>query len=66
MNHTGLRGVAACAHSRGRKFPFPPNSIKGEEEEKAVQTVFDFSGFNNNFKDDTTDDFELVSFLVVG
>ena len=42
------------------------NSIKGEEEEKAVQTVFDFSGFNNNFKDDTTDDFELVSFLVVG
>ena len=42
------------------------NSIKGEEEEKAVQTVFDFSGFNNNFKNDTTDDFELVSFLVVG
>ena len=42
------------------------NSIKGEEEEKAVQTVFDFSGFNNNFKDDTADDFELVSFLVVG
>ena len=41
-------------------------SIKGEEEEKASQTVFDFLGFNNSFKNDTADDFELISFLVVG
>ncbi len=41
-------------------------SIKGEEEEKASQTVFDILGFNNSFKNDTADDFELISFLVVG
>ena len=41
-------------------------SIKGEEEEKASQTVFDILGFNNSFKNDTIDDFELISFLVVG
>lgn len=40
-------------------------SIKGEEESKAVKSVFDFSGFNNAFADETTDDFELISFLVV-
>ncbi len=40
-------------------------SIKGEEEAKAVQTVFDFSGFNNAFADENADDFELISFLVV-
>jgi superfamily II DNA or RNA helicase len=40
-------------------------SIKGEEESKAVQAMFDFSGFNNSFADETVDDFELVSFLVV-
>lgn len=39
-------------------------SIKGEEESKAVQTVFDFGGFNNAFANETTDDFELISFLV--
>lgn len=39
-------------------------SIKGEEESKAVQNVFDFSGFNNAFANETADDFELVSFLV--
>ena len=38
--------------------------IKGEEESKAVQTVFDFGGFNNAFANETTDDFELISFLV--
>jgi len=40
-------------------------SIKGEEEEKAFQATFDFSGFNNSFAEETTDDFELISFLVV-
>ena len=40
-------------------------SIKGEEESKATQLMFDFSGFNNAFADETADDFELVSFLVV-
>lgn len=41
------------------------SSIKGDEEEKAIQTVFDFGGFNNTFADETADDFELISFLVV-
>lgn len=40
-------------------------SIKGEEESKAVQMMFDFGGFNNAFAEETADDFELISFLVV-
>ena len=40
-------------------------SIKGEEESKAVQMILDFGGFNNAFANETADDFELVSFLVV-
>lgn len=40
-------------------------SIKGEEEFKAVQMMFDFGGFNNAFAGETADDFELISFLVV-
>ena len=40
-------------------------SIKGEEESKALQMMFDFGGFNNAFAEETADDFELVSFLVV-
>lgn len=40
-------------------------SIKGEEEEKAVQTIFDFGGFNNTFASQSVEDFELISFLVV-
>lgn len=40
-------------------------SIKGEEESKATQMMFDFGGFQNSFANETTDDFELVSFLVV-
>lgn len=39
-------------------------SIKGEEESKAAQMIFDFGGFNNAFANETTDDFELISFLV--
>lgn len=41
------------------------NSIKGQEEENAMQSVFDFGGFDNSFADETADDFELISFLVV-
>ena len=40
-------------------------SIKGEEESKATQLMFDFGRFNNAFADETADDFELISFLVV-
>ena len=40
-------------------------SIKGEEESKAAQMMFDFGGFQSSFANETTDDFELVSFLVV-
>ncbi len=40
-------------------------SIQGDEESKAVQKMFDFGGFNNVFADESVDDFELVSFLVV-
>lgn len=40
-------------------------SIKGEEEGKAEQTIFDFGGFNNSFANESVDDFELISFLVV-
>ena len=38
-------------------------SIK--EESKATQLMFDFGGFNNAFAEETADDFELISFLVV-
>ncbi|MCC5911432.1 MAG: DEAD/DEAH box helicase family protein [Clostridiaceae bacterium] len=40
-------------------------SIQGEEEENAEQTIFDFGGFNNDFANESEDDFELISFLVV-
>ena len=40
-------------------------SIKGTEEKKAVQSIFDFGGFNNDFANESEDDFELISFLVV-
>lgn len=40
-------------------------SIKGEEESKAAQLMFDFSGFNNSFAEETADDFELISFLII-
>lgn len=41
------------------------DSIQGQEEEKAEQTIFDFGGFNNSFENESADDFELISFLVV-
>lgn len=40
-------------------------SIQGEEEKQAEQSIFDFSGYKNPFALETTDDFELVSFLVI-
>jgi len=39
-------------------------SIQGDESQKAQKSIFDFSGFNNPFAEETADDFELVSFLV--
>ena len=41
------------------------NSIQGKESEKAKQTIFSFEGFDNPFANETQDDFELVSFLVL-
>lgn len=40
-------------------------SIKGIEEVKAIQSIFDFGGFSNDFANESEDDFELISFLVV-
>ena len=40
-------------------------SIQGEEESKAVKMMFDFGGFDNAFAEESVDDFELISFLVV-
>jgi superfamily II DNA/RNA helicase len=39
-------------------------SIQGDEGKKAQASIFDFSGFDNPFAGETTDDFELISFLV--
>jgi hypothetical protein len=39
-------------------------SIQGDENKKAQASIFDFSGFNNPFAEESADDFELVSFLV--
>lgn len=39
-------------------------SIQGDERQKAQASIFDFSGFDNPFAGETTDDFELVSFLI--
>ena len=41
------------------------DSIQGDEGKKAQASIFDFGGFNNPFAEETADDFELVSFLVV-
>lgn len=40
-------------------------AITGEEDRNAQASVFDFSGYNNEFANAGSDDFELVSFLVV-
>ena len=41
------------------------NSIQKIEEDNAGFTLFDFGGFQNDFADKTSDDFELVSFVNV-
>ena len=40
-------------------------SIQKVEEDNAGFTLFDFGGFKNDFANKTTDDFELVSFIIV-
>ena len=40
-------------------------SIQKVEEDNAGFTLFDFGGFKNDFADKTSDDFELVSFIIV-
>lgn len=40
-------------------------SIQGTESKKAEQTIFDFGGYQNNFDCAITEDFELISFLIV-
>ncbi|MEL5898330.1 DEAD/DEAH box helicase [Clostridium sporogenes] len=39
--------------------------IQGKEEEEAEISIFDFTGFDNTFKDEGIEDFELISFLVL-
>lgn len=41
------------------------DSIQKVEEDNAGFTLFDFSGFKNDFADKNSDDFELVSFIIV-
>jgi superfamily II DNA or RNA helicase len=40
-------------------------AIQGEEDKNAQISIFDFSGYNNEFANTSSDDFELISFLVV-
>ena len=41
------------------------SSIQKVESDNAGLTLFDFGGFKNNFANKTSDDFELVSFVIV-
>ena len=41
------------------------NSIQKVEEDNAGFTLFDFGGFKNDFANKTSDDFELVAFIIV-
>jgi len=40
-------------------------SIQKTEKKAAEQSIFDFSGFSDNFTNDTMDDFELISMFIV-
>lgn len=40
-------------------------AIQGEEDKQSQASIFDFSGYNNEFANSSQDDFELISFLVV-
>ena len=35
---------------------------QGEEEKNAIQSIFDVGGFNNDFANESSEDFELISF----
>ena len=39
--------------------------IQGKEEEEAEISIFDFTGFDNVFENESIDDFELISFLIL-
>lgn len=41
------------------------SSITGSERKRAEESIFDFTGFTDDFADAGNDDFELISFLVV-
>lgn len=40
-------------------------SIQGQEGAAAENSIFDFGGYDNPFANEETDDFELISFLIV-
>lgn len=40
-------------------------AIQGEEDKNAQASIFDFGGYNNEFANSSSDDFELISFLIV-
>ncbi|MDD2788963.1 MAG: helicase, partial [Methanoculleus sp.] len=41
------------------------SAITGAERKRADESIFDFTGFSNEFSNSGEDDFELISFLVV-
>lgn len=41
------------------------SAITGAEKKRAEDSIFDFTGFHDEFADTVQDDFELISFLVV-
>ncbi|UUX92976.1 helicase-related protein [Methanoplanus endosymbiosus] len=41
------------------------SGITGAERKRAEESIFDFSGFSDEFSDSGEDDFELISFLIV-
>ena len=40
-------------------------AIQGHEDQKAQKSIFDFGGYQNEFASAESDDFELLSFLIV-
>ncbi|MGY4798134.1 helicase-related protein [Lysinibacillus fusiformis] len=40
-------------------------SIQKTEQKAAEKTIFDFSGFSNDFTNDSVDDFELISMFII-
>ena len=55
-------------YALGDSMMQPDERIVGNERgycNRHTQMMFDFGGFNNAFAEETADDFELISFLVV-